>query len=87
MKNLILKQGDFVRVNALTGPIEAAGLSIGAVCQVEACAASGRLLIQGPKSRVGLTDLSGELTDACDAVSIARGVAVLPRGLGGVSAR
>lgn len=82
MENLILKQGDFVRIVALVGDLRRLGLSSGAVCLVESLG-DGALGLKSLSGDVTLVNGDGTLTDACLDVTLHRcPVVTLARGIG-----
>ena len=83
MENLILKQGDFVKVLALTGDLRTLGLSSGAVLVVETLDSQGALGVRTWRGALTLVDSQGALTDACLDVARCQGPDVaLVKGLG-----
>jgi hypothetical protein len=83
MSNLILKQGDFVKVKALTGELRHLGLSSGAVLCVETLGLDGALGVRTWRGALTLVDSRGALTDACLDVARCQGPNVaLVKGLG-----
>lgn len=83
MQNLILKQGDFVKVKVLSQDLEALGLSSGAVLVVETLGLDGALGVRSWRGALTLVDSQGTLTDACLDVSRCQGQDLtLVKGLG-----
>jgi len=83
MQNLILKQGDFIKVLALTGELRTLGVSSGAVLAVETLGLDGALGVRSWRGALTLVNGDGTLTDACLDVSRCQGPELtLVRGLG-----
>jgi hypothetical protein len=83
MENLILKQGDFVKVLALTGDLRTLGVSSGAVLVVETLGLDGALGVKTWRGALTLVNVDGTLTDACLDVARCQGPNVaLVKGLG-----
>ena len=83
MDNLILKQGDFVKVLTLTGDLRTLGVNSGAVLLVETLGLDGALGVKTWRGALTLVDSQGALTDACQDVARCQGPELtLVRGLG-----